>query len=77
MIICGSHNYQQKSFDLITKGITLNDGVWVGAKSIILPGVVAGSHALLGAGSVISKNLESYTIYKGNPAQKVGSRIIS
>ena len=77
MIICGSHNYKQKSFDLITKGITLNDGVWVGAKSIILPGVVAGSHALLGAGSVISKNLESYTIYKGNPAQKVGSRIIS
>ena len=27
MLICGSHNYKQKSFDLITKEITLNDGV--------------------------------------------------
>ena len=77
MLICGSHNYKQKSFDLITKEITLNDGVWIGAKSIILPGVVAESHAILSAGSVISKNLESFTVYKGNPAEKFGSRTIS
>lgn len=77
MLICGSHNYKQKSFDLITKEIALNDGVWIGAKSIILPGVVAESHAILSAGSVISKNLESFTVYKGNPAEKVGSRTIS
>lgn len=77
MLICGSHNYKQKSFDLITNEITLNDGVWIGAKSIILPGVVAESHAILSAGSVISKNLESFTVYKGNPAEKVGSRTIS
>ena len=77
MLICGSHNYKQKSFDLLTKEITINDGVWIGAKSIILPGVVAESHAILSAGSVISKNLESFTVYKGNPAEKVGSRTIS
>ena len=77
MLICGSHNYKQKSFDLLTKEITINDGVWIGAKSIILPGVVAESHAILSAGSVISKNLESFTLYKGNPAEKVGSRTIS
>ena len=77
MLICGSHNYKQKSFDLITKEIALNDGVWIGAKSIILTGVVAESHSILSAGSVISKNLESFTVYKGNPAEKVGSRTIS
>ncbi len=77
ILICGSHNYKKQSFDLITKEITLNDGVWIGAKSIILPGVVAESHAILSAGSVISKNLESFTVYKGNPAEKVGSRTIS
>ena len=76
-MICGSHNYKKQSFDLITKEITLNDGVWIGAKSIILPGVVAESHAILSAGSVISKNLESFTVYKGNPAEKVGSRTVS
>lgn len=76
ILICGSHDYKKPSFDLITKEIILNDGVWVGAKSIILPGVVAESHAILSAGSVMSKNLENYTIYRGNPAKKVGLRTI-
>ena len=77
ILICGSHDYKKPSFDLITKEIILNDGVWVGAKSIILPGVVAESHAILSAGSVMSKNLENYTIYRGNPAKKVGLRTIT
>lgn len=76
ILICGSHDYKKPSFDLITKEIILNDGVWVGTKSIILPGVVAESHAILSAGSVMSKNLENYTIYRGNPAKKVGLRTI-
>ena len=62
ILICGSHDYKKPSFDLITKEIILNDGVWVGTKSIILPGVVAESHAILSAGSVMSKNLENYTV---------------
>ena len=77
ILICGSHNYKKPSFDLITKEIILNDGVWVGTKSIILPGVVAESHAILSAGSVMTKNLENYTIYRGNPAKKVGLRTIT
>lgn len=77
ILICGSHDYKKPSFDLITKEIILNDGVWVGTKSIILPGVVAESHAILSAGSVMSKNLENYTIYRGNPAKKVGLRTIT
>lgn len=77
VLICGSHDYKKPSFDLITKEIILNDGVWVGAKSIILPGVVAESHAILSAGSVMTKNLENYTIYRGNPAKKVGLRTIT
>ena len=77
ILICGSHDYKKPSFDLITKEIILNDGVWIGTKSIILPGVVAESHAILSAGSVMSKNLENYTIYRGNPAKKVGLRTIT
>lgn len=77
MLICGSHNYKNQSFDLITKEIIIKEGVWIGAKSIILQGVIAESHAILSAGSVISKNLEKFSIYKGNPALKVSSRTIS
>ena len=77
MLICGSHNYKNQSFDLITKEIIIKEGVWIGAKSIILQGVISESHAILSAGSVISKNLEKFSIYKGNPALKVSSRTIS
>ena len=76
-LLCGNHNYKKDSFDLITKPIIVEDGVWIGAKSTVLPGVTAKSHSILSAGSVTSKNLEPYTIYKGNPAKKVSIRTIS
>ena len=40
MILCGNHNYKSESFDLITKPIVIEEGVWIGAKSIVLPGEV-------------------------------------
>ena len=76
-LLCGNHNYKTESFDLITKPIVIEDGVWIGAKSTVLPGVIAKSHSILSAASVTSKDLEPYTIYKGNPAEKVSNRIIS
>ena len=77
MILCGSHNYKTSSFDLITRPVYLKDGVWIGAKSIVLSGVVAESHSILSAGSVSSKSLEPFGIYKGNPAQKIATRKLS
>ena len=77
VLICGNHNYKALSFDLITQPISLKDGVWIGAKSMVLPGIIAENHAILCAGSVISKNLDSHGIYKGNPALKIGTRKIS
>ena len=76
-LLCGNHNYKKDSFDLITKPIILEDGVWIGAKSTVLPGVTAKSHSILSAGSVTSKNLEPYSVYRGNPVEKVSIRTIS
>jgi len=75
-ILCGNHNYTKSAFDLIVKPIMIEDGVWVGAKSIICPGVLVGTHSVLTAGSVATANLEAYTIYQGNPALKVKARMI-
>ncbi|WP_454801092.1 WcaF family extracellular polysaccharide biosynthesis acetyltransferase [Mucilaginibacter phyllosphaerae] len=72
----GSHNYKKTNFDLITGPITLQDGVWIGCGAIINQGVTAASHSVLTSGSVASKNLEAYTIYQGNPAIAVRTRII-
>ena len=76
LLICGNHDYTKSSFDLVVKPIVLEDGVWIGAKSVVCPGVVARTHAILTAGSTISKDMQAYSIYRGNPAEKVKSRDI-
>ena len=77
MLLCGNHNYSSSTFDLITQPIILEEGVWIGAKSIVSPGVKAFSHAVLSVGSVATKNLDAFSIYQGNPATKIRERVIS
>ncbi|MGZ3920758.1 MAG: WcaF family extracellular polysaccharide biosynthesis acetyltransferase [Bacteroidia bacterium] len=76
MLLCGNHNYKRSSFDLLIAEITLDEGAWAGAKTVVCPGVRLGSHSLLTAGSIATKSLEPYWIYQGNPAQKVKIREI-
>lgn len=49
--------------------VTLEDGVWVGARVIILPGVTIGQGAIIGAGSVVTRDVPARTIAAGNPAR--------
>ncbi|GAB3568200.1 putative colanic acid biosynthesis acetyltransferase [Spirosoma luteolum] len=77
LLLTGNHDYRRSTFDLTAKPITLESGVWIGARAIVGPGVRAGSHAVLSAGSMASKALESYGIYQGNPAVRVRDRVIS
>jgi len=76
ILLTGSHNYKKTSFDLITNSVILEDGVWIGAGAIVNSGVVAASHAVLTSGSIATKNMEAYSVYQGNPAVKIRSRII-
>jgi putative colanic acid biosynthesis acetyltransferase WcaF len=76
MLLCGNHNYTKESFDLIVGDIILEDGVWVGANSIVGPGVTMKSHSVLSAGSVLTKDTEAYGIYRGNPAEYVKGRVV-
>jgi putative colanic acid biosynthesis acetyltransferase WcaF len=77
MLQTGNHNYKETGFNLITKPIKIEDGVWIGAKSLVGPGVTAYSHAILTAGSTALHNLEAYRIYQGNPAKQKRQRIIA
>lgn len=76
MLLTGNHNYKKTTFDLIVGSITLEDGVWIGAKSVVCPGVTCKIHSLLTVGSVAVNDLEEYSIYQGNPALKVRERVI-
>ena len=72
----GNHNYKSPAFDLITQPIQVERGAWIGAGAFVGPGVLAGSHAVLAAGSVATKDLEPYGIYQGNPAVLIKKRVI-
>ena len=74
LLLCGNHDYKKTGFDLIVGDILLEDGVWIGAKAIVTGNVVCKSHAILTAGSITSKDLEAYSIYRGNPAEFVRER---
>lgn len=52
-----------------TAEVVIDDYVWIGANSIILKGVHIGRGAVIGAGSVVTKDVPELTIYAGNPAK--------
>ncbi len=74
MLMTGNHNYKKTTFDLMVSPIILEDGVWMGARSLVSPGVTLYTHAVLSMGSVAMKDLEAYSIYQGNPAVKIRRR---
>ena len=49
--------------------ITIGDGAWIGAGAIILPGIHIGKYAVIGAGSVVTKDVPDYTVAAGNPCR--------
>ncbi len=76
MLLTGNHNYKKDTFNLITGEIILEEGVWIGAKSVVCPGIRCASHSILTVGSIATKNLQPYSIYQGNPAKKIRDRNI-
>jgi acetyltransferase-like isoleucine patch superfamily enzyme len=54
--------------------VNISDDVWIGTGSIILPGVTVGKGSVIGAGSVVTKDVPSMEIWGGVPAQKIRSR---
>lgn len=58
----------------LNERIVISDDVWVGYGSIILSGVRIGQGSIIAAGSVVSKDVEPYSIYAGNPARKIKER---
>lgn len=74
MLLTGNHDYKSAGFGLRVAAIVLEEGVWIGAKAVVCPGVTCASHAVLAVGSVATKKLGAYGIYSGNPAQFIRNR---
>jgi acetyltransferase-like isoleucine patch superfamily enzyme len=68
--------HDPQSADFADKGgdVIIGDRVWIAYRAIILPGVTIGESAVVGAGAVVTKDVEAYTIVAGNPARVIGER---
>jgi acetyltransferase-like isoleucine patch superfamily enzyme len=64
-----AHEYLIKEYRL--GKVKIGSHVMIGANTTILPGVVIGDHAVIGAGSVVHKNVEPYSFVAGNPLQVI------
>lgn len=58
-----------KSIDLEEEEVVIENDAWIGCMSIILKGVTIGEGAVVGAGSVVTKDVPPYTVVGGNPAK--------
>lgn len=75
MIWSLTHDVNSPSHEAIKKKTEIEDHVWIGTRSIILAGVKIRKGAVVGAGSVVSKDVASKTINVGNPAHYIKDRI--
>jgi len=73
--LCGAtHDYDDPRFPLLAYAMEFGAYSWVCARAIVSPGVSLAEGAVLGLGSVATRDLEPWTVYAGMPAQKVKER---
>jgi len=57
-----------------SKPVQVGDDVWIGMRAMIMPGVTIGSHAIVAAGSIVTKDVPEWGIVGGNPAKLIKYR---
>ena len=78
-LLGGTRNFRRKDILIVNQGstnpgLTIGDDVLIGANVVVLPGCHIGEGAVIGAGSVVDREVAPYSIVAGVPAREVGSR---
>lgn len=80
MIYTSNHNFSEKDRPMIMQGnskmapVVIEDDVWIGARAVILPGVTVHKGSIIAAGSIVTKDVQAYSIVGGNPAKLIKMR---
>jgi len=82
----GSHSFRTKPWrtirnqdneadtDPVSMAIDIANDCWLGINSVVMPGISIGRGSIIGANSVVTKDVEPYTIFGGSPAKQIGTR---
>lgn len=71
-----SHDISSPTMDIVVKPIEIGSDVWIGARAIILPGVKIAEGTVVGAGAVVTKATEPWSVVGGNPAKLIKKRVL-
>jgi maltose O-acetyltransferase len=76
IILTTSHEHhdspRHRAGPLVRQPVRIEDGVWIGARALILPGVTIGEGAVVAAGTVVARDVPPHTVVAGVPARPVG-----
>jgi acetyltransferase-like isoleucine patch superfamily enzyme len=64
-----THDYERADLPPTNKPVVIEDDVWIGTHAVIMPGVTIGKGAIVGANSVVTRDVEPYAIVIGSPAR--------
>jgi acetyltransferase-like isoleucine patch superfamily enzyme len=78
-IVAGNHKFDDPNTliveqSIVDLGITIEDDVWLGSSSVVVDGVRIGRGSVIGAGSVVTKDIPPFSIAVGNPARVIRKR---
>lgn len=77
-VLCtGTHDYSDSSFQLQARPIVIGSHAWVAAEAFVCPGVTIGDGAVIGARSVVTKDMPAWTVCMGHPCRPVKPRSLS
>ena len=68
------HDAQASDFASLGASVEIGDYVWIGGRTIVLPGVKIGEGAVVASGAVVTKDVSAFSIVAGIPAIKIGDR---
>jgi acetyltransferase-like isoleucine patch superfamily enzyme len=69
-LISNNHDLYDRAV-LLCKPVKVCKGAWIGAGAMIMPGVRVGRYAVVGAGAIVTKDVEDYQVVVGNPARPI------
>jgi putative colanic acid biosynthesis acetyltransferase WcaF len=73
----GTHDFCRAELPLLTGKISIGEDTFIGARAFVMPGITIGARSVIGACSVVTKDIPENSIAAGNPCRVIGSRSFS